>query len=60
MATLYEYPPECRPDGHLWNQPRTYLVGWDNQRDKPCRVYICRTCEAYAHREHPASVEPNG
>lgn len=45
MARLVEIPPDGCPNGHRWNRPNTYLVGWDNQRAIPCRVYFCRTCE---------------
>ncbi len=45
MARLVETPPEECSNGHQWDRPYSYLVGWDNQREVPCRVYVCRSCD---------------
>lgn len=49
MARLVEEPPSECLNGHPF-RPRTYLVGWDNTREVPCRVYICRVCEEAIYR----------
>ena len=44
---MAEVPPGACPNGHPFIVgQRTHLVGWDNQRETPCRVYICRRCDA--------------
>lgn len=44
---MAEVPPAACPNGHPFIVgQRTHLVGWDNQRETPCRVYICRRCDA--------------
>lgn len=42
---MAEIPPDRCPNGHRFG-PRLMLVGWDNTHDPPCRVYICRRCDA--------------
>lgn len=41
---MAEVPPAACPNGHPFIVgQRTHLVGWDNQRETPCRVYYCST-----------------
>ncbi|GAA1892075.1 hypothetical protein GCM10009773_20230 [Williamsia serinedens] len=39
-------PPACPACGADWRRPRSHLVGWSNQREVPCRHWVCRTCDA--------------
>ncbi|MDL9938662.1 hypothetical protein QSJ18_18100 [Gordonia sp. ABSL1-1] len=43
MPTTEVTPTRC-PHGHPWRlDGHTFLIGWDNKHDPPCRVYHCQT-----------------
>ena len=42
---VVEVPPERCPAGHRFADVGC-LVGWDNTHAPPCRVYVCRRCDA--------------
>ncbi|GAC66531.1 hypothetical protein GS4_02_02420 [Gordonia soli NBRC 108243] len=44
------FPTQC-PNGHELG-PNRILVGWDNTHlPHPCRLYVCRACDARMHDE---------
>ena len=50
MPRVIEYrPTHCTNCGSRWG-PNTVLVGWANQREKPCRSWTCRTCDHRVYR----------
>ncbi|WP_157776052.1 hypothetical protein [Corynebacterium crudilactis] len=43
-----QHPTHC-PNNHPWNQPGTYLPGWDSSTTIGHRTWTCTTCWAVIH-----------
>lgn len=49
-GTVTERRPAACPDGHPWDRPGTFLVGWTGSNlHRGHRYWICTACDAEIH-----------
>jgi hypothetical protein len=57
LGPVVERHPLMCPNGHSWQMPGTYLVGWDSLNYSGARrMWICQTCQGRIYADVDADL----